>query len=96
MTFYIDKEGHYRLKLNREQLKRRRMYIRAGIPVVIRSIEEDTLMKLCEAKNEELFDDLCCQYCDADPWLPVLRKIARTFGVKHWRLKEEPKPWRLE
>ena len=83
----------YRMKLSPGELKRRRMWIRAGIPCAIYSIPQDTLLRLCITKDEEAFDawhHWWCVVSDENPktFLRELKKLARRLGIKHWLLRE--------
>jgi hypothetical protein len=80
--------------VNAAQLKRCRMLIRAGIPVAIRSIEEDYLIQRLRAIDAEAFNDWYWVQCELDEaptreqFMHRLRKLARASRIKHWLLKE--------
>jgi hypothetical protein len=86
-------DGSIQVVKTPEQLKRCRMLIRAGIPLPIRSIEEDYLIKRLLAENEERFEDWYYAHCELDTsdtreqFLELLRQLAKRRGIKLWTMK---------
>ncbi len=74
----------------REQLKHRRMLIRAGIGCVLRTIEERELLEMCIYRDRDAFNEWFDWYCghkEHDVFMRELRKLAVDMGIKHWRLR---------
>ena len=76
----------------REQLKRRRMLVRAGIGILMRTIEEHELIKLCIYHDRDRFMQwhdryYRCRDKEHDVFMRALRQLAVEMGLKHWRLR---------
>jgi hypothetical protein len=81
---------------NPAQLKRCRLLIRAGIPVVIRSIEEDYLIQRLRERDAKAFNQWFSLQCEfgmvqscafgqtptRSQFIDRLRQLARDSGIK--------------
>jgi hypothetical protein len=103
MRLRYDKNGKLQFIWTGEQLKRRRMKIRAGIGLGIRSVEFDTIWKLCQERSEELLDEWYNLHIELDieekdhaEFFRRLKEFAWHLGVRHWLLKPpvEDQTWR--
>jgi hypothetical protein len=87
MTFIVE-NGEIRPVWSRPELRRRKMWIRARIPLAIWSVPEWTLMNLCAWKNKREFDNWFQQNHDSEHFLLRLKRLARRLGLKHWLLRK--------